>query len=129
MTHGPHDAFAAFVGIDWADVKHDLCLQAAGSTTREASVLDHTPEAIDAWVCTLCQRFGGHPVAVGLELNTGPIVSALRQYACLVLFPINPLTLARYREAFTPSGAKNDPTDAELQLEILLQHRDKLKPL
>ena len=64
MTHGPHDVFAAFVGIDWADAKHDLCLQAAGSTTREARVLDHTPEAIDAWVCTLRQRFGGHPVAV-----------------------------------------------------------------
>jgi transposase len=46
-----------------------------------------------------------------------------------VLFPINPLTLARYREAFTPSQAKDDPTDAELQLELLLKHRDKLKPL
>jgi transposase len=45
------------------------------------------------------------------------------------LFPINPLTLARYREAFTPSGAKNDPTDAALPLEILLQHRDTLQPL
>jgi transposase len=129
MTHRPHDAFAAFVGIDWADAKHDLCLQAAGSTTREARVLDHTPEAIDAWVCTLRQRFGGHPVAVCLELNKGPIVAALRKYDFLVLFPINPLTLARYREAFTPSRAKNDPTDAELQLEILLKHRDKLKPL
>jgi transposase len=46
-----------------------------------------------------------------------------------VLFPINPLTLARYREAFAPSHAKDDPTDAELQLELLLKHRDKLTPL
>src|SRR5262245_32268827 len=129
MTHVPHDAFAAFVGIDWADAKHDLCLQAAGSTNREASVLDHTPEAIDAWVCTLRQRFGGHPVAVGLELNKGPIVSALHKYEFLVLFPVNPLTLARYRAAFTPSRAKDDPTDAALQLELLLKHRDKLQPL
>lgn len=129
MTHGPHDAFAAFVGIDWADAKHALCLQAAGSTTREASSLDHTPEAIDAWVCTLRQRFGGHPVAICLELNKGPIVSALCKYEFLVLFPVNPLTLARYREAFTPSRAKDDPTDAELQLELLLKHRDKLQPL
>jgi transposase len=129
MTHGPHDAFAAFVGIDWADANHALCLQAAGSTTREASVLDHTPEAIDAWVYTLRQRCGGHAVAVCLELNKGPIVSALRKDDFLVLFPLNPLTLARYREAFTPSRATNDPTDAELQLEILLKHRDKLQPL
>ncbi len=46
-----------------------------------------------------------------------------------MLFPLNPLTLSRYREAFTPSRAKDDPTDAELQLELLLTHRDKLKPL
>jgi transposase len=57
------------------------------------------------------------------------MVSALRQYDFLVLFPINPLTLARYREAFTPSRAKDDPTDAALQLELLLTHRDKLQPL
>ena len=31
-----------------------------------------------------------------------------------MLFPINPSTLAKYREAFTPSRAKDDPTDAEL---------------
>jgi transposase len=129
MPHLPHEPFAAFVGIDWADAKHALCLQAAGSTTREASSLDHTPEAIDAWVCTLRQRFGGHPVAICLELNKGPIVSALCKYEFLVLFPVNPLTLARYREAFTPSRAKDDPTDAELQLELLLKHRDKLQPL
>ena len=53
----------------------------------------------------------------------------MRQYAFLVLFPVHPLTLAKYREAFTPSHAKDDPTDAELQLELLLKHRDKLKPL
>ena len=47
----------------------------------------------------------------------------------MVLFPINPLTLARYREAFTPSRAKDDPTDAALQLALLLTHRDKLQPL
>src|SRR5262249_23534223 len=41
----------------------------------------------------------------------------------------NPLTVARYRAAFTPSRAKDDPTDAALQLELLLTHRDKLQPL
>jgi transposase len=46
-----------------------------------------------------------------------------------VLFPVNPLTLARYREAFTPSQAKDEPTDAELLLELLLKHREKLTPL
>jgi transposase len=129
MTHGSHEVFVAFVGIDWADAKHDVCLQAAGATKREGLTLEHTPEAIEAWVSTLRTRFNGHPIAVCLELTKGPLVSALRKYDFLVLFPINPLTLARYREAFTPSRAKDDPTDAELQLELLLTHRDKLQPL
>src|SRR2546426_4667738 len=129
MTPTSHDTFAAFVGIDWADAKHDICLQAAGTAKREYFQLDHTPEAIDAWVTTLRTRFNGQPVAVCLELDKGPLVSALRTYDFLVLFPINPLMLARYREAFTPSRAKDDPTDAALQLELLLTHRDKLHPL
>src|SRR5262252_3986558 len=129
MTQTLPDTFAAFVGIDWADAKHDICLQVTGTAKRECFQLEHTPEAIDAWVTTLRTRFNGQPVAICLELNKGPIVSALRQYDFLVLFPINPLTLARYREAFTPSRAKDDPTDAALQLELLLTHRDKLQPL
>ncbi len=123
------EAFAAFVGLDWADAKHDVCLQAAGSAQREHRSLDHTPEAIDAWVCSLQKRCEGQPIAIGLELNKGPIVFALRKYHFLVLFPVNPLTLARYREAFTPSRAKDDPTDAALQLALLRTHRDKLPPL
>src|SRR5499426_2754258 len=129
MTQTSHNTFAAFVGIDWADVKHDGCLQTAGSAKRECFQLEHTPEAIDAWVTTLRTRFHGQPVAICLELTKGPLVSALRKYDFLVLFPINPLTLARYREAFTPSRATDDPTDAALQLELLLTHRDKLQPL
>jgi transposase len=129
VTRLPTEEFAAFIGIDWADAKHDICLQEAGTEKRECSVLDHQPEAIDEWVSTLRTRFKGQPIAICLELTKGPLVSALRQHDFLVLFPVNPLTLARYREAFTPSQAKDDPTDAELQLELLLKHRDKLKPL
>jgi transposase len=129
MQHHTCEDFAAVVGLDWADATHDVCIQAAGTTHREFLVLEHRPEAIEAWVQTLRTRFHGQPIAVCLELNTGPIVSALRTYDFLVLFPVNPLTLAKYREAFTPSRAKDDPTDADLQVELLLTHRDKLTPL
>src|SRR5262245_1522089 len=129
MTQTLPDTFAAFVGIDWADAKHDICLQVTGTAKRECFQLEHTPEAIDAWVTTLRTRFSGQPIAICLELTKGPLVSALRKYDFLVLFPVNPLTLARYREAFTPSQAKDDPTDAELLLELLLKHRDQLSPL
>jgi hypothetical protein len=129
MTQTSHDTCAAFVGIDWADANHDVCLQTAGSTKRACFQLEHTPEAIDAWVTTLRTRFNGQPVALCLARNKGPLVSALRTDDFLVLFPRNPLTLARYREAFTPSRAKDDPTDAALQLARLRTQRDTLQPL
>ena len=79
MPHLVPEEFAAFGGLDWADAKHALCLPAVGSDTRECSQLAHTPEAIDAWARALHERFAGHPVAVGLELNKGPLVYALRK--------------------------------------------------
>jgi transposase len=129
MTLQAPEAFAAFIGRDWADATHDICLQAAGSERREFLVLAHRPAAIDAWGQTLRTRFHGHPVAVCLELNKGPIVWALRQDDFLGLFPVTPLTVATYRAAFTPSRATDDPTDAELQVALLLTHRDQLQPL
>src|SRR5216684_8858104 len=110
--------FAAYVGIDWADTKHDICLQAAGDFRREFDCIPHQVARIDEWAKTLHRRFGG-PIAVALELAKGPIVAALQKYDFLTLFPINPSTLAKYREAFKPSRAKDDPTDAELALDLL----------
>jgi len=121
--------FAAFIGIDWADTKHDICLQAADSTRHEFAVLLHRPADIDDWVTSLRQRFHGKPVAICIETSRGALVYALQKYDFLVLFPINPATLAKYRQAFKPSRAKADPTDAQIALEILMSHRDKLKPL
>src|SRR5262249_31941263 len=92
-------------------------------------VLQHRPDAIEQWTGSLRQSFDGRPVAVSLELSKGPLVYALQKYDFLVLFLVNPATLAKYREAFTPSHAKADPTDAEIALELLIHHRDKLKAL
>jgi transposase len=121
--------FAAFVGIDWADRKHDLCLLPAGAAKRESSVLPHRPEAIVQWAEQLRTRFAGRPIAVCLELAKGPLVYALQRYAFLILFPINPTTLAKYRQTFHVSGAKDDPSDAQLALELLLTHPEKFSPL
>lgn len=128
MQKHPSD-FAAFIGIDWGDKKHDVCLSLPDSDQRERSILEHRPASIRAWANQLRQRFAGAPVAVSLELSQGPIVSALLEYDFFVLFPVQPTTLARYRKAFTPSRAKDDPTDAELALELLLRHPDKLTRL
>jgi transposase len=119
--------FAALVGIDWADRKHDICLQVPGEAKREFRVLEHRPEAIDEWANELRVRFDNRPVAVCLEQRKGALITALRKYEHLVLFPVNPRLLAGLRRAFSPSGAKDDPRDAELAVEILLHHPDQLK--
>ncbi|MBT5031704.1 MAG: IS110 family transposase [Proteobacteria bacterium] len=120
--------YTAFIGIDWADTQHDICIQAAGDEGREFSRISHKVDAIDDWAQSLYQRFGG-PIAVALELSKGPIVYALQKYDFFVIFPVNPSTLAKYREAFTPSRAKDDPTDAELALDLIQRHSNRFKPL
>jgi transposase len=128
--NAPSDTeFAALIGIDWADRKHDVCLQAASSDKQELSVLPHRPESIAQWAEALGRRFSGRPIAVCLEIAKGPLVYALQRYPFFVLFPVNPTTLAKYREAFHVSGAKDDPVDAQLALDLLLTHPERLTRL
>jgi hypothetical protein len=125
----PEPEFAAFVGIDWADRKHVWCLQAAGSRKRETGELEHKVEAVEAWVAELCQRFGHRPIAVAVEQVKGALVFLLNKYECLHIFPVPSTMTASMRQALYPSGAKDDPRDADLLLYILEQHRDKLRRL
>ncbi len=121
------EELAALIGIDWSDAKHDICLVDTSTGSQELSVISHTPEALDEWARSLRSRFGGAPVAVCLEQSRGPLIYALLKYDFLTLYPVNPKTLAKFREAFTPSRAKNDPTDAEFLVELLVHHRERLK--
>jgi transposase len=118
--------YVALIGIDWADQKHDICLYDSETQKKEYCVIGSRPEAIEAWAMQLRLRYGGKPIAVCLEQKRGPLIYALCKYEFLVLYPVNPQTVAKYRQAFTPSRAKDDPTDAELQVELLQKHRDKL---
>ncbi len=121
--------FAAFVAIDWADQKHAWALEVNTSSDRESGNIDHTPESVEIWAAELGLRFAGRPIAVALEQSRGPLVFMLTKYEHLVIFPIHPSTLANYRKSFRPSGAKDDPNDAGLLLDILVRHRDKLRRL
>jgi transposase len=127
MNPSTNEPFAALVGLDWADESHAVVLLAAGSQIKEHATLEHTPEALSDWVAQLHHRFAGGKIAVILEQSRGSLLYALLPHAHLVLYPINPQMAAKFRKAFYPSGAKDDPLDAELLLEILCQHRDRLK--
>src|SRR6266581_2976890 len=119
--------FGAYIGLDWADRTHVISLRGTDGGEVEHYQLVHKPEALAEWVSDLQRRFPGQRVAVALEQARGAVVHALMGYDFLVLYPVNPKTLAKYREAFSPSGAKDDPTDADLLLELVTLHRDKLR--
>jgi transposase len=125
MSHEKND-FAALIGIDWADREHAICIKDTKTGRVESQKISHSPNAIETWAQQLCQRFAGRQIAVALELSKGPLFYALLKYDFFVLFPIAPQSLAKYRDAFTPSGAKDDPTDANLIMDLLEKHRDRL---
>jgi transposase len=117
--------YSAFVGVDWADAEHAVCQLTDDGVERSTVAQDAA--ALDEWVAALRNRFGSRPIAVCLEQSRGALLYALMKYDGLVLFPLNPKQLAKYREAFRPSGAKDDPTDAELLARFLREHHPRLR--
>lgn len=118
----------AWIGLDWGDQTHHFALQTPGGSVQTGT-LEHSAENLHRWLNELGQRFGGRPVRLGLETSRGAVVAALLQYPWLEVYPINPVTSARYRRAFTPSGAKDDLPDARDCLELVRDHAAKLRPL
>ena len=121
--------YAAFIAIDWADEKHAFSLQVAGHTKKETGTLAQKPEVIGAWMAKLRERFGGRQLAVAVEQSRGALIHALLSYDFIVIYPLHPVTVAKFREAFKSSGAKSDPLDTDQILQILTKHMDLLKPL
>lgn len=119
--------YVAYIGIDWADRKHDIAHYDCATGTWEDSIIQSRPQSILDWVTQLRSRYGAGQIAVGLEQKRGPLLYALCQYDNLVLFPINPRTVANYRKAFQPSRAKSDPVDARILVELMQKHGDKLE--
>ena len=125
----PDPTYAAYIGIDWAKSQHAVALQPAGGGEIDELWLDTAPESVHAWARGLLERFGGAVVAVGVELSKGALIEELRGYGHIDIYPLNPATTSSYRSAFTPSGAKDDMPDACLQLELVRDHRDKIRLL
>ena len=120
------DNILAYVGLDWADERHSVHLQTAAGAIEQIE-LEQKPAVLHEWIAQLQQRFAGGKMAIALEQRKGAVIHALLQYDCFVLYPINPKALARYREAFRTSGAKDDPLDSELLLDLVVRHRDRLR--
>ncbi|MCW2615979.1 MAG: transposase [Frankiales bacterium] len=67
-------------------------------------------------------------VVVGIETDRGPWVQALLA-AGYQVFAINPLSVSRYRERHTTSGAKSDPGDAKVLADLVRTDRHHHRPI
>ena len=121
------ETIAAYVGLDWADSEHEVTMLVVETGEVETRKLKQESEALAEWVQSLQERFSGRKVAIAVEQTKGALIYALMCYDFLNLYPVNPKTLARFREAFNTSGAKSDPSDSGLLLDLIRLHRDKLR--
>jgi transposase len=128
-----------FVGDDWAEDHHDVeVVDEAGTvlakrrlpeglvgvTALHALIAEHVPPP---WA-ELEPAVAAGRVKVGIETERGPWVAALVA-AGYEVFAINPLSVARYRERHSTSGAKSDGADAHLLAEIVRLDRAHHRPV
>jgi hypothetical protein len=121
-----------FLGDDWAEAHHDVELVDESGWLLARRRL---PEGL-AGITTLHELIAEHldptaepnQVQVGIESDRGPWVQALLASG-YVVFAINPMQVARYRERHSASGAKSDAADAHLLAEIVRLDRAHHRPI
>ncbi len=112
--------FSIYVGLDWGTEFHRACvLDLRGKILRECRV-DHTGQAITAFLRALNEMAGGKAdrVAMAIEVPRGPLVEAFLEGGFAV-FSINPKQLDRFRDRYTVAGAKDDSRDAYVAADSL----------
>jgi transposase len=114
----------AWIGLDWGDRRHAFALQDRSGHKTSAN-LEHSPERLHQWLKELGQKY--RSVSLAVEGTPAPIMAVLVQYHWLTIYSINPVSSDRFRKAFTPSGAKDDLPDAQLLLDMVRAHTDKLR--
>jgi transposase len=119
--------YAALVAMDWADRSHQFSLSYPGCKQREEGNIEHKPENLMDWITSLRNRFPEGSIAICMEQFRGALAYFLMQFDFIVLYLVNPIRLKRYREAFYPSGAKDDPRDSDVLLDLLEKHRNRLR--
>lgn len=108
-----------FVGIDWAEGHHDLCVMGAeGKVLVKGRVSDDLAglaRAHDLVASAVPEGVDDQDVevVVGIETDRGLLVRALVTAGYRVL-AVNPLAVDRYRDRARVSGAKSDPGDARV---------------
>jgi len=104
-----------FVGVDWGSQEHRVHVSDAAGAKLGGRSFAHEGAGLATmaeWILTLT---GARPqqVAVAIEAPHGPVVESLMERG-FRLHAINPKQLDRFRDRFSPAGAKDDSRDAEV---------------
>ena len=119
-----------FVGIDWASQGHQVHVSDATGAECGARSFAHSGAGLAAMADWILQITGARPeeVQVAIETPHGPVVESLMARG-LHLHAINPKQLDRFRDRFSPAGAKDDSRDAEVLASALRTDPQCLRPL
>ena len=99
-----------FVGVDWASKEHQVCIIGGGAPQQRAFA--HDADGLGAMVAWLIdQAPAAGEIAAAIETPHGPVVEAPMDRGVAV-FAINPKQLDRFRDRFSPAGAKDDRRDS-----------------
>jgi len=119
--------YRATVGLDWADQKHDVFVRFANGDSYRRKI-DSRPEAIQEWLLELRSTCAEAKIAIALEQRRGALFYHLCTHLSWIdLYPINPHSLASFRQTFFSSRAKDDPVDSQLLEELLRTHPERLR--
>ncbi len=116
-----------WVGADWADQKHCLVTRLPDGSQSQMHWVEQKPQALDEFFLSLRQKYPQGQIAVVLEQSRGALLYALLKYSFLRIYPVNPRCLSDFRKAMEASGAKGDPSDADLLCEMGCKHSEHLR--
>jgi len=121
-----------FVGDDWAEAHHDIEIEDEVGHLLARRRLPEGLAGITALHELIAEHLGADvetgQVLVGIETERGPWVQALLASGYIV-YPVNPMQVARYRERHSTSGAKSDAADAHLLAELVRLDRAHHRPI
>ena len=120
--------FRAFVGIDWATETHQIHVQAADGNDLGERAVPHSGVGLADLVSWLREIGEPSEIAVAIEVPHGAVVETLLEQGFAV-FAINPKQLDRFRDRFSPAGAKDDRLDAMVLASALRTDRHCFRAL
>jgi transposase len=121
---------SVFCGIDWAEDHHDTALvDEGGQVLARQRISDDA-----AGLARLLELLADHgdspddPVPVAIETPRGLLVACLRATGRRV-YPVNPMSVARYRDRHSVAGRKSDKGDAAVLANVLRTDVHAHRPL